>query len=99
MSKMEEDLEQDFQDEQDMSRIYKIYKIFRMSFRPNRSAGACPPQQDVLLPSEQDQAILLYREGCMAVGEPSRVSMLSVIPTLARDRPSPYGIKGDAAAP
>ena len=24
---------------------------------------------------------------------------LSVSPTVARDRPSPYGIKGDAAAP
>ena len=53
-------------------------------------------------PSEQDQAILLYRVGwCLAVGEtsrvstppvgvPSRVSMLSVRPMLARDRPSPY---------
>ena len=60
--------------------------------------------QDFLSPSEQDQAILLYRVGrCMAVGETScvstlpvgetsRVSMLSVRPTLARDRPSPYGI-------
>ena len=27
------------------------------------------------------------------------VPMLSVKPTVARDRPSPYGIKGDAAAP
>ena len=30
----------------------------------------------------------------MAVGETSRVSMLSVRPTLARDRPSPYGSDG-----
>ena len=45
--KMEQDLqEQDLQDEQDMSRIFKICKIFRMSFRPNRSAGACSPQED-----------------------------------------------------
>ena len=59
-----------------MSRIYKIGKIFRMSFRPNRSAGACRPQQDVLLPSVQDLAILRYRvEWRMVVGEPSRVSM------------------------
>ena len=30
-----------------MSRIFKICKIFRMSFRPNRRAGACSPQQDL----------------------------------------------------
>ncbi|RKU37550.1 hypothetical protein C6495_01955 [Candidatus Poribacteria bacterium] len=60
--------------------------------------------------SEQDQAILRYRKEAMAPvvrdrqiangsgsGDPD--SMLSVSPTLARDRPSPYGIKGDAAAP
>ena len=50
-----------------MSRIFKICKISRISFRPNRRAGACPPQQDVLLLSEQDPAILFYRMGgCMA---------------------------------
>ena len=57
------DLEQDLQDEQDLSRIYKICKIFKISFRPNRRAGACSSRQDVLLPSEQDQAILRYRGG------------------------------------
>ena len=70
------------------SRIYKICKI----------------QQEFVSRSEQDQAILLYRGGrCMAApvvrdrliangsgsGDPD--SMLSVIPTVARDRPSPYG--------
>ncbi len=35
-----------------MSGIFKICKIFRMSFCPNRHAGACSPQQD--LQDEQD---------------------------------------------
>ena len=40
-----------------MSRIFKICKIFRMSFRPNRHAGACPPQQDLQdLQDEQDMS-------------------------------------------
>ena len=66
-----------------ISRIFKIHRIF-------------------LLRSEQDRAILLYRKEAMAPvvrdrlianrsgsGDPD--SMLSVRPTLARDRPSPYG--------
>ena len=73
---LEQDLEQDFQDIQD--------------------------SQDFVSPSEQDLAILLYRVGwCMGGPCSSRSpdreqvriwrSCSSVSPTVARDRPSPYG--------
>ena len=50
--------------------------------------------QDFLSPSEQDLANPTYREGWCGGGRRAlpRLDALSVIPTLARDRPSPYGI-------
>ena len=93
---------------QDMSRIFKIGKIFRMSFCPNRRAGACLPQQDFQdvqdaagffvaeragsgAPALQSGAAPVVRDRLIAN---MSVSMLSVIPTQARDRPSPYGEEG-----
>ena len=98
-----------------MSRIFKICKIFRMSFHPNRRAGACLPRQDFRdvqnpagffrCPSRIGRSCATERGGDRGDPPPQAsvvrdrlianmsVPMLSVISTVARDRPSPYGRK------
>ena len=89
MSKMEQDF-QDIQDSQDFFSP-SVQDQAILLYRGARCMAA-PVVCDRLI-ANMDQAILTYRVGrCLAVGETSRVSMLSVRPTQARDRPSPYGI-------